>query len=202
MKRKTLTIVLATRNRGKLAEYRQLFSGLDVELLSVDDYEGIRMPPENGETFEQNAASKARYIARVTGKIAIADDSGLLVNALDGKPGVHSKRFGGPGGTDRTRNSKLLSMMKGRKDRDAFFTCAIAIADTSSSVTTVSAQCHGKIADKPKGTGGFGYDPVFIVPSMGKTFAEISRSAKNRISHRGKAMRKALRLIRTLSAQH
>ncbi|MCF8119805.1 MAG: XTP/dITP diphosphatase, partial [Deltaproteobacteria bacterium] len=181
-------LVLATRNRGKAAEYRALFSGMDVEIRDLSFFGPIPEVKEDGDTFEDNAVKKARFTARVLGLPAVADDSGLMVKALNGRPGVHSARYAGEGATDAANNRKLLQEMNGVRERAAAFVCVIVIAVPRGPALVYEGRCEGVIAPEMSGTDGFGYDPVFYYPPAGKTFAEMSREEKNRVSHRGKAM--------------
>ncbi|MFP4088049.1 MAG: XTP/dITP diphosphatase [Desulfobacteraceae bacterium] len=181
-------LVLATRNRGKAAEYRVLFSGMNVEIRDLSFFGPIPEVREDGDTFEDNAVKKARLTARVLGLPAVADDSGLMVKALNGRPGVHSARYAGEGATDAANNRKLLQEMNGVREREAAFVCVIVIAVPRGPALVYEGRCEGVIASEMSGTDGFGYDPVFYYPPTGKTFAEMSREEKNRVSHRGKAM--------------
>ncbi len=181
-------LVLATRNRGKVAEFKALFSGLDVEIRDLSQFGPIPEVEEDGNTFEDNAVKKARFTARVLGLPAVADDSGLMVTALNGKPGVHSARYAGKGATDAANNRKLLHDMNGIQERQAAFVCIIVIAVPRGPALVYEGRCEGVIATKVTGADGFGYDPVFYYPPAGKTFAEMTRDEKNRVSHRGRAM--------------
>ncbi|MBI9083089.1 MAG: XTP/dITP diphosphatase [Desulfobacterales bacterium] len=182
------TIVLATRNAGKVAEIRDLLAGFPVIIKNLNDFGPIPEVVEDGATFDENAYKKASHTARILGLPALADDSGLLVEALGGRPGVLSARYAGAGASDRQRCDKLLEEMHGRANRNAAFECVISIAVPTGPALTYEAQCQGLIAESPSGENGFGYDPVFFYPSLGKTFAQISREEKGRISHRGRAL--------------
>ena len=182
------TLVLATRNPGKTAEIRDLLKEFPVTIKNLDDFGPIPEVVEDGATFEENAYKKASQTARVLGLPALADDSGLLVAALNGAPGVLSARFAGPGATDAERCERLLAEMQGRDDRRAAFECVISVAVPTGPALTYEARCEGLIADRPAGTNGFGYDPVFYYPPLGKTFAELSMAEKGRVSHRGLAL--------------
>jgi len=185
-------VVLATRNSGKIAEFKTLFSGFPVQIKSLNDFGSIPEAVEDGKTFEDNAYKKAHFTARVVGFPALADDSGLVVEALEGQPGVLSARYAGEGAGDEANIRKLLKAMEGVSDRRAAFECVIAIAVPRGPALLYSGRCEGEIARDPSGKNGFGYDPVFFYPALGKTFAEMSQEEKNRISHRGKAMAKLL----------
>ena len=180
-------VVLATRNSGKIAEFKTLFSGFPVQIKSLNDFGPIPEAVEDGKTFEDNAYKKAHFTARVLGFPALADDSGLVVEALGGQPGVFSARYAGEGAGDEANIRKLLKAMEGVTDRRAAFECVIAIAVPRGPALLYSGRCEGEIARDPSGKNGFGYDPVFFYPALGKSFAEMSQEEKNRVSHRGKA---------------
>lgn len=181
--------VLATHNPGKLAEMGAILSGLGVEVVSPADL-GITVDvEETGSTFAENAMLKAKAICAAAGLPAIADDSGLCVDALNGGPGVYSARYGGEGLDDKGRYMLLLNSMRGQTTRKAHFACAIACAFPNGDELTAQGQCDGAIAFAPMGEGGFGYDPVFLVPEKGKTFGQLTAEEKSAISHRGKALR-------------
>jgi XTP/dITP diphosphohydrolase len=182
-------IVLATRNQGKTREIRDLLKSHPVEIKNLDDFGPIPPVEEDGQTFDDNAYKKASFTARVLGLPALADDSGLLVDALDGAPGVLSARFGGPNASDEQRCRKLLAALQDQPNRAAAFECVISIAVPSGPALTYEARCQGRIAETPKGTNGFGYDPVFYYPPLKKTFAELTMQQKSQVSHRGLALR-------------
>ena len=182
------TIVLATRNKGKISEIETLLSSFDIEIKSLEDFGPIPEVVEDGETFEDNAYKKAHFAAKVLGYPALADDSGLMVDALGGMPGVRSARYAGENATDRDRNLKLLNAMEGVEDRKAVFKCVISIAVPRGPALVYEGTCEGVLALEILGENGFGYDPLFYYPPLKKTFAEMSSEEKNRVSHRGKAM--------------
>lgn len=184
----TRTIVIATRNKGKKSEIQELLKNFPVEIMSLDEFGPVPEIEESGQTFEENAYKKASFIARILGVPALADDSGLVVEALDGRPGVHSARYAGEHASDRQRCLKLLEEMEGRTDRRAAFECVISIAVPSGAALTYEGRCEGLIARNAAGSGGFGYDPIFFYPAAGKTFAEMTAEEKNSVSHRGKAL--------------
>lgn len=190
-------LVVATRNRGKVDELSRLLAGLPFEIVSLLEYPGIPEVEETGATFEENAILKASAAAGHTGELSIADDSGLEVDVLDGAPGVMSSRFAA---TTAERNSKLLQMMVAVPDdkRTARFRCVIAIASPEGLVSTCEGTVEGLIAREPKGEQGFGYDPVFYIPSLGRHMAELAPEEKDSVSHRGIAMRKAVEILRSL----
>ena len=184
-----ITIVIATRNKGKTSEIRDLLKDVSVDIKDLNDFGPIPHVEEDGDTFEENAYKKASFTARVLGLPALADDSGLLVEALEGAPGVLSARYAGDDATDELRCQKLLQEMKGKSNRKAAFECVISIAVPTGAALTYEARCEGLIAEKPSGSNGFGYDPVFYYPPLNKTFAELIREEKSHVSHRGKALR-------------
>ena len=183
-----ILLVIATRNKGKTKEIKDLFKDFPVDIKDLDDFGPIPHLEEDGDTFDENAYKKASFAARILGMPALADDSGLMVEALNGAPGVHSARYAGENATDEQRYLKLLSEMEGRANRKAAFECVISIAVPTGPALTYEARCEGLIAEVPAGSNGFGYDPVFYYPPYKKTFAELTRQEKNRVSHRGKAL--------------
>ena len=182
-----MKLVIATGNAGKLEEFRQLLGDPGLELMSLADFPEIDDIEENGATFEENALIKARTVTGLTGLVALADDSGLMVNALGGLPGVKSARFAP---TTAERNRKLLDMLENVPDGDrtARFVCSLALVRPDGFEWTTTGTCVGIIVREPAGDGGFGYDPLFFYEPFGATFAEIPREQKNTISHRGKAL--------------
>lgn len=195
-----MRIVVATGNRGKLEELAVMLGSLGVDVKSMTDYPGLPEVVEDGETFEENALKKARSVAEATGEIALADDSGLEVDFLGGAPGVHSARFAGEEKDDRANNEKLLSLLQGvpTGKRGAGFRCVVALAIPGGGAYTADGVCRGVIGTQPRGEGGFGYDPLFIVPDQGKTFAQLDMDTKNSISHRGRAFARAREFIAEL----
>ena len=181
-------LVIATRNKGKTKEIKDLLRDFPVDIKNIDDFGPIPHLEEDGATFDENAYKKASFAARILGLPALADDSGLTVEALNGAPGVHSARYAGENATDEQRYLKLLSEMEGMSNRKAAFECVISIAVPTGPALTYEARCEGLITQVPAGSNGFGYDPVFYYPPYKKTFAELTRQEKNRISHRGKAL--------------
>ena len=190
-------VVLATKNRGKVRDFSDIFNqtGLSgrVTLLDLSTFPGFPDVPEDGATFSENALIKARVAAEHTGMIALADDSGIVVDALDGAPGIYSARFAGPNADDRANNEKLLRMMKDvpEKERTATFRASVAIVSPEGRETVVTGECRGLIADAPLGTNGFGYDPLFFYPPLKKTYGQMADSEKNSISHRRRAIEAA-----------
>lgn len=190
-------IVLATTNPGKLREVLAVLDVAGARLKSLSDFPAHPEPVEDGTTFAANAALKARYYSQVTGHWALADDSGLEVDALDGAPGILSARYAGTPGDDQANNAKLVQALAGVPDdrRSARFRCAVALADGPTILATAEGVIEGRIIDHPRGSNGFGYDPHFLVPELGLTTAELSPAEKNRRSHRGQALRAILPTI-------
>jgi XTP/dITP diphosphohydrolase len=182
-----INLVIATRNKGKTSEIKSLLSGFPVIIRNLDDFGTIPEVKEDGETFDDNAYKKAGFASKILGFPALADDSGLVVEALDGAPGVHSARYAGENASDEERCLKILSEMNGKSNRKAAFECVISIAVPGGAALTYEARCEGIISEKRKGENGFGYDPIFYYPPLKKTFAELTQQEKNQISHRGKA---------------
>ncbi|MDH7482792.1 MAG: XTP/dITP diphosphatase [Armatimonadota bacterium] len=190
-------IVLATRNPKKVEEICAMLADLPIRILSLADFPGIPEPQETGATFAENATIKALAAAKATGKVALADDSGLEVDALGGRPGVLSNRFAGQGASDRDKYMLVLRLMDGVPEdkRTARFRAAIAIAKPDGHTVVVEGTCEGRIAHEPRGEYGFGYDPIFYLPDIGKTMAELPPEEKNKISHRAKAIQAAKQLL-------
>ena len=192
-----MKIVLATNNRHKIREIKNILSHLSVEILTLEDFPDFPEVEETGKTFEENAILKAKAICGVTGLPSMADDSGLEVDALDGAPGVLSSRFAGMHCSFQDNNRKLLSLMKDIpwERRGAKFICVVVLAKDLNHIVTVKGEVRGIITFEEKGENGFGYDPVFHLPHLNKTFAQLSLEEKNKISHRAKAFGKAKELI-------
>jgi len=197
-------LFLASSNAGKLAEYRVLATAsaaaLVVDLALLPDFDALPVFEENAPTFAENAAGKALHYSRHRDGLVFADDSGLVVPALGGAPGVHSARYAGPQATNSQRIEKLLGEMRGKtgSDRAAYFVCAIALAERGRALAIVTDRVNGEILDAPRGSGGFGYDPVFYFPALEKTFAELPAEEKNQCSHRGKAFRRLLAALSSM----
>ena len=183
-------LVVGTRNAKKLDELCALLSDLPVNVVSVGEFAGAPEIEEDGDTFEANAVKKATVLAEVLREWVIADDSGLAVDALDGRPGVLSARYGGGGANDEAKNAKLLAELAGvpTEERTAHFHCVIALASPQGVEVVAEGRCDGLIAVEPLGQNGFGYDPVFLYPPMGQTFAQLDSEAKHSVSHRGQAL--------------
>jgi XTP/dITP diphosphohydrolase len=182
-------LVIATRNRGKTAEIRDLLDTFPVTIRNLDEFGPIPEVVEDGVTFEENAYKKASFTARVLGYPALADDSGIVVDALDGAPGVLSARYAGPDASDDQRCRKLLSALGTQSNRSAAFECVISIAVPAGPALTYEGRCEGTITQEPAGANGFGYDPIFFYPPLKKTFAQLTMAEKSRVSHRGRALR-------------
>ncbi len=181
-------LVLATSNEGKTREIRSLLAGYPVIIKNLKDFGPLPEIEEDGRTFEENAYKKASLTARFLGLPCLADDSGLCVVALDGRPGVQSARWAGPEATDEQRCAKLLEELDQARDRRAAFECVISIAVPTGPALTYEGRCEGLITHEPRGRNGFGYDPVFFYPPTKKTFAEMTMEEKSKVSHRGRAL--------------
>ena len=192
-----MRIVLATNNKDKIKEIKRILWGLSAEILTLEDFPGFPKVEETGKTMEENAILKAKIIFRFTHLPSLADDSGLEVEALNGAPGVLSSRFAGEHCSYQDNNRKLLSRMKDvpPEKRGAKFVCVVAIAKGTDEITTVRGEVKGVITTEEKGENGFGYDPVFFIPQLNRTFAQLTIEEKNRISHRAQAFAKAKKLI-------
>ncbi len=181
-------LVIATKNKGKSAEIKEFLRGFPIEIKDLNDFEPIPDVVEDGATFSENAYKKAAFTATALGLPALADDSGLEVDALGGVPGIHSARYSGPDANDARNNAKLLAELARNPNRKARFCCFISLALPSGLALTYQGHCEGLILDSPRGSMGFGYDPLFYFPPEGKTFAEMSLQEKSRVSHRGQAL--------------
>lgn len=185
-----MKLVIATKNRGKARELGEMLKGLEVEVLSLADFPSVALPPEDGDTFTENALIKARAVFEATGLPSLADDSGLVVDALDGRPGIYSARYAGRNATDEDNYRKLLGELEGVPfdKRAARFVCALAYKDKVREEVFEGELC-GRIAASPRGENGFGYDPVFEIERLKRTVAELAPSEKNAISHRAEALK-------------
>ncbi len=198
------TVIVASKNRAKATEIAAILhsEGLNLEVIGLADFPDVSLPEETGKTFAENAIAKAKHVAGATGFPAVADDSGLEVDALGGEPGVMSARYAGPGATDRDRYEKVLSLLRDVPDeqRTARFRCAAAYAsveqELAPAVLLAEGTVEGRIAREPAGSGGFGYDPIFIPEGDTRTMAQLTPEEKHAISHRGKAFRELARLIK------
>ena len=189
------TVIIATKNQGKAKEFESLFAAKGYEVKTLLDFPESPDVEETGTTFEENAMIKAEAISKEYKQLVIADDSGLIVDALDGRPGVYSARYAGEDKNDEANTNKVLSELKGvpENERTARFYCALAVASPNQETITVSGTIEGMITEQPIGENGFGYDPIFYVKELGKTTAELSKEEKNKISHRANAL-KALKV--------
>jgi XTP/dITP diphosphohydrolase len=195
------TLVLASRNREKLAELNELLVGSGLVLVSAADLPDLPEIAEGATSFADNAALKAVTVSKICGKWALGDDSGLVVDTLDGAPGVLSSRYAGSSSTSAENNARLLEALRDVPDarRTAHFACHLAVADPQGAIRlTASGKCHGRILRELRGAGGFGYDPLFWIPEYGRTFGELSPTAKNVLSHRARAMYQLLPRLRRL----
>ena len=193
-------LLLATNNQAKVGEYKSLLSNLPFELVTLSDLGITARVSETGESLEENARLKATVLAAKSQLVALADDSGLEVDALGGEPGVLSARYAGEGASDSDRINYLLKRLKGVpwEKRSACFKCVIAVATPDGAVEFCSGECRGFITFEPRGEEGFGYDPIFYLPELDKTMAELPLELKNQVSHRGQAARKAYYLLERL----
>lgn len=186
------TIVIATRNKGKLEEFKVILADKYDEILSLSDFDAFPEIEETGSSFRENAFIKAKAACDFLEVDAIADDSGLVVEALGGAPGIYSARYAGKNASDHENNEKLLLELEGKENRDAKFVCCIALVLKDGTRKFFEGECRGRIISEKRGTSGFGYDPVFYVPRYGKTIAELGPEIKNKISHRAMACGKLL----------
>jgi len=187
----TARLVLATANRAKAEELGRLLGDVGYAIATLAAFPAVSLPPEGAASYADNAREKARAAAAGTGLVAVGDDSGLEVAALDGGPGVGSARFGGPGLDDAERVARLLAALGGARDRRARFRCLLALRAPWGAEAIVEGMVEGLLAEAPRGTGGFGYDPIFVVPATGRTFGELSTTEKDALSHRGRAVTQA-----------
>jgi len=198
-----MRILIATTNKGKLREFQEAAQQLgypEIEIAPLTLPPGVPAPDETGVNFEENAGIKASYSSGYADELVIADDSGLEVDALDGAPGVYSARYAGEGANDAANNALLLERMHGQTQRSARFVCAIAIAKQGSVLATFRGTIEGELLDGPRGDGGFGYDPLFYYPPLGKGTAELTSDEKIAVSHRGNALRQVLAWLREHAA--
>ncbi len=192
-----MEVIVATKNRGKVREVRRALKGLELKIYSLNDFSDIPEIEEDGKSFHENALKKARFYSTYFGKLTIADDSGLEVDGLKGLPGIYSARYAGEGASDREKNQKLLREMGEIpiSKRGARFRCVIAMVSHDGIEAVAEGSCRGRIGFRGVGKKGFGYDPVFVLPQYGKTMAQLTLEEKNRVSHRGKALRKLRKII-------
>jgi len=190
-------LVVATQNKKKLEEIKEILKNFDLKISSLADYSKPPRIIENGKTFKENAVKKALKIAKFTGELTLGEDSGLCVRALDGAPGVHSARYSGRDKNDDKNNRKLLKALEGLtiKKRSAYYACAVALANKNGLIKVVEGRCRGRIAFIPQGSFGFGYDPLFIIPKYKKTFAQLGGAVKHKMSHRFLALVKTRKIL-------
>jgi XTP/dITP diphosphohydrolase len=196
-------MIVATKNRGKVREIRKALKGLGLKIYSLNDFSDGPEIEEDGESFTENALKKARFYSKYFGKLTIADDSGLEVDSLKGLPGIYSARYAGEGASDRENNQKLLREIEGIpiSKRGARFKCVMAIVSHDGKEAVAEGSCRGRIGFRGVGKKGFGYDPIFILTQYGKTMAQLTLEEKNRVSHRGKALKKLRKILLALSFQ-
>ena len=185
-------ILLGSKNKGKIQEFQEAFQDSQIEILSLNDFPDCPDAPETGNSFEENASEKALFYQKFTGLPSLADDSGIEVDALDGAPGIYSARYAGEPANDHANNQKLLENLKGipSEKRTGRFVCVLALAKNGKIVQLSRGTAEGVVLEAPRGENGFGYDPLFFVPNLKKTMAELSITEKRQISHRGEALRK------------
>lgn len=188
-------LVVATKNKGKLKEYKSLLTPSIKKISSISDFDNIPEIYETGSTFKENALIKARIVCDITGKITISDDSGLQVLSLNNEPGIYSARYAGEKSTDEENINKLICNLKNKDNRVASFVCVIALVYPEGEEKIFYGECKGEILDKAQGKDGFGYDPVFYFPPLGKSFADLDLKEKNKYSHRAKAVQKLNKFI-------
>ncbi|KUK56330.1 MAG: Non-canonical purine NTP pyrophosphatase [Atribacteria bacterium 34_128] len=193
-----LEILIATNNLGKVKEIKDILDSPEIKIITMKDFPHLPKIEEDGKTYQENAFKKAREISEYTGKICLADDSGLEIDYLKGKPGIYSSRWGN---SDEERINKVLNLLENIpiNKRNAKFVCVVVLVFPDGKIYTVKEECKGSITFSPKGEYGFGYDPIFLVPGYNKTFAELGDKIKNKISHRGKAMRRMVEIIKEIS---
>ncbi len=196
-----MDIIVATKNQGKLREIRSILKGLPIRLYGLNHFGNIPDVEEDGKSFSENGLKKARFYSKYFGKVAIADDSGLEVDALSGRPGIYSARYAGKGASDQENRKKLLKALEGVpiSKRGAGFKCAMAMVWPDGREILTEGSCRGRVGFKEVGKNGFGYDSLFILSQHGKTMAQLTLEEKNRISHRGRALRKLRRLLKGLT---
>jgi XTP/dITP diphosphohydrolase len=187
-----MKIVFASGNEGKVKEVEFMLSGTGIELVSLNSYSGVPEIVEDGSSFLENALKKARIIAKFTGETVLADDSGLLVDILNGEPGIYSARYAGPRATDKENNARLLAKLKDipQEKRIASFQCALVLYRKDGTFDSFEGKWQGQIIDEPRGSNGFGYDPIFWIPELEMTAAQLPATIKNKLSHRGQAVAK------------
>lgn len=194
-----LEIIIATKNLGKVKEIKDILDNSNIKILPNKDFPQLPKIDEDGKTFQENALKKACKISEYTGKVCLADDSGLEIDYLEGKPGIYSSRWGN---NDEERINKVLNLLENvpENKRNAKFVCVLVLAFPDGRKYMVKEECPGKISFIPRGKYGFGYDPIFLIPEYNQTFAELGDKIKNQISHRGKALRRMIKIINELKS--
>jgi len=197
-------LVVATKNKKKLQEIKDILSGLDLKVTSLSDYPDLPRIIEDGKTFKANAVKKALKIGSSLRKLTMGEDSGLCVNALNGRPGIYSSRFSGKNKNDAQNNAKLLRLLQGlpADRRRAHYTCAVALSEGSKLVGVVEGKCFGLIAKELSGSRGFGYDPLFLIPRYKKTFGQLGEGVKHKMSHRFKALKQVREILEKYIEKH
>lgn len=193
-----MKIVFASNNEGKVREIKKMLEGMEIDLVSLNDYANAPAIVEDGKNFLENALKKAKIVAEFTGETVLADDSGLQVEALGGEPGIYSSRYAGENATDEENIAKLIAGLKGiqQEKRGAFFFCMLVLYRIDGSYDCFEGKWRGQIIDEPRGNNGFGYDPVFMVPELNMTAAELPAEIKNKVSHRGQALAQLKKSLR------
>ena len=193
-----MKIVFATKNEGKVKEIKEMFEGMNIDLISLNHYNHLPEINENGKSFLENALKKAKIISEFTGETVLADDSGLRVDILNGEPGIYSARYAGDEATDEENNNKLLAKLKDvpPQKRSASFFCSLVLYEKDGSYDSVEGRWDGRIIDERRGSNGFGYDPIFFVPDLKLTAAQLPPAIKNKISHRGQAFAKLKKFLK------
>lgn len=196
-----MKIVFASKNEGKVKEIKAMLSGTDIELVSLNSYSNVPEIVEDGASFQENALKKARIISEFTGENVLADDSGLVVDVLNGEPGIYSSRYAGPDATDEENNAKLLENLKKvpADKRTASFNCVLVLYKKNKEISFFEGKWQGQIIDEKRGSNGFGYDPIFWVPELKMTVAELPADVKNKVSHRGQAFAKLKKELLNIS---
>jgi XTP/dITP diphosphohydrolase len=197
----TPRLILATANAGKVRELTPLLGGLGYVVFSLRDLDGVVLPPEGETSYRENALAKARAVPAAAATVMLGDDSGLEVDALGGRPGIASARYGGPGLTDAERVTRLLAEVRPAPARGARFRCVLALVAPWGEEAVVEGVVEGVLTDRPRGTGGFGYDPIFLVPALGRTFGELPDADKDRLSHRARAAEAARPILARWAAR-
>lgn len=195
-----MKIVLATKNKGKIKEFKKVFSELGWEAVAISDIAYVKEPEETGKTFEENAINKAKYYSKAVSMPVLADDSGIIADVLKDRPGIYSARYAGVHGDDKANNSKLVDKLRLYKEneRSGYYMCVVALVWPNGKVITAQGKCEGIIRDFEEGENGFGYDPLFYLPEKKCTMAQLTLEEKNKISHRGKAIKNLIEKLKKL----